>query len=114
MDHSCDADSLKTTMLKDASFEKGLVDYVTPILSADLRAMSTYNHTDTEPLDIPLTLMKGSHELINEADMLEWKKITTTEAALFTFPGNHFYLLEQEAAVVDFIGEQLSQVLQPR
>ncbi len=71
--------------LRDAEFMK----YFSPIISADLQMLATYEETGIERLRCPLVLMKG---LDDRADMDGWKLYAGDPPEFIEFPGGHFFL----------------------
>ena len=50
-----------------------LLDYFEPILRADFRVSETYIHNSAAPLNIPITVMYGDEEDMEEKDVLAWQ-----------------------------------------
>ncbi len=78
-----------------------IMGFFAPILLADFRAIETYRHQKAEPFDIPITCMIGSKENITLAQAELWQRETTAPLQLITYPGNHFFIFENEKSIVD-------------
>lgn len=88
--------------------DKGLLDLYLPALRADFQLLSDYRHIDEEPLQCPFYLYNGqSDALIEPASLEGWQSKTTETCSRRWFPGAHFYLREQRAAVLRALAEDL-------
>lgn len=86
---------------------KELLEYFEPILRADFRASETYEHEAHKPLKIPITVMVGDKEEMEEADILEWQSETVLPIRLYKFPGNHFFIFKHEKEIGKIIESTL-------
>lgn len=86
---------------------KELLEYFEPILRADFKASETYEHKTDTPLEIPITVMVGNEEDMEEADILEWQTETSHPMRLCKFPGNHFFIFEHEKEIGKIIESTL-------
>jgi surfactin synthase thioesterase subunit len=84
-----------------------LLEYFEPILRADFKASETYVHKITAPLSLPITVMVGDKEDMEEEDILEWQSETTIPVSFRTFPGNHFFIFEHEKEIGKIIASSL-------
>lgn len=84
-----------------------LLEYFEPILRADFKASETYIYKPTTPLDIPLTVMVGDKEDMEEEDILEWQKETLFTMRLYKFSGNHFFIFKHEKEIGKIIASSL-------
>ncbi|MEV0528257.1 alpha/beta fold hydrolase [Streptomyces sp. NPDC050439] len=67
-----------------------------PALRADLRVCDHYRWQRRPPLDIPLTVLAGSHDPLATAGQAEsWRAYTTAAFHRRQVPGGHFYLLDE-------------------
>ncbi|MFJ9181412.1 thioesterase II family protein [Streptomyces sp. NPDC102360] len=91
-----------------------LVALALPTLRADYRAIETYayrpNGRGTGELTSPVTLFTGTDdpETRSPATLAEWARHTTGPTAHHSFPGGHFYLDGQPAAVARAITATLA------
>lgn len=87
-----------TAMLSDPE----LLDLVMPAIRGDYQAIETYRHKPGPPLSCPLTAMTGdSDPRVSLDEARAWGTLTTGPFELRVYPGGHFYLAEQSAAVLD-------------
>lgn len=84
-----------------------MLEYFEPILRADFKASETYQYLKTSPLTIPMTVMTGEKEDIEDADILEWQSETTVPIKFYKFPGNHFFIYDNEMEIGKIIEHSL-------
>jgi surfactin synthase thioesterase subunit len=84
-----------------------MLEYFEPILRADFRLSESYLHNVKSPLTVPLTVMVGDKEEMEDEDILEWQSETVLPIKLYKFPGNHFFIFENEKEIGKIIGEAL-------
>lgn len=81
--------------------EPELIKLLLPALRADLCICRSYVYRDGDPLDCPITAFGGRDDPEStDEHMCGWAKHTAGRFAAFTFPGGHFYLVEQEASLL--------------
>ena len=81
---------------------------VMPAIRGDYQAIETYRHRPGPPLSCPVTAMTGESDPRVPLDEAQaWGKLTTGPFDLRVFPGGHFYLAEQNDAVLDTLRESL-------
>jgi surfactin synthase thioesterase subunit len=72
-----------------------------PSLRADITALETHRPSQREPLDIPITVLGGSHDSLTPREHLDaWQGETRRDFRIRVFDGDHFYLKPQLAAVL--------------
>jgi len=98
----------------DAIFEDlELRDLFLPLLRADFRVCDTYQHTQEEPFDVPLSAFGGTTDpRANAAEIAGWQVHTTGPFTHRIFDGGHFYLQlpEHRAALLATIRDALTAV----
>ncbi len=89
----------------------GLLQALLPVLRADFTMNDTYCYTDDEPLDCPITCFGGFDDHEARPEELEaWSEQTRSSFTLELFPGGHFFLHRDEAAVLQAVSRQLELV----
>ncbi|MFF8905491.1 thioesterase II family protein [Streptomyces olivaceoviridis] len=84
-----------------------LMDLLEPMLRSDLRLAETWRPTSGR-LPVPVLALCGDHDDVDPyEDMLDWQHHTWKGFAIHSFPAGHFFLREQEPAVVKVIAERL-------
>ncbi|MEW1612387.1 MULTISPECIES: alpha/beta fold hydrolase [unclassified Streptomyces] len=79
-----------------------------PSLRADFRIIETYRPLDATPLRAPVTAVGGTADPgCTLPELLSWSALTTDSYEHRLFPGDHFYLVPQEEALVRFLAERL-------
>jgi pyochelin biosynthetic protein PchC len=75
-----------------------------PALRGDYKAIETYEWRPGPPLACPIWALVGEDDpLATESEAAAWRAQTSAGFALHVLPGGHFYLVDQQAAVVDLI-----------
>ena len=81
-----------------------LMDYMEPVLRADLEINDRYCHAHLEPLDVPIVALAGSEDHdFPEEDLWGWRAQTTAAFHLHTFEGGHFFINEHRKGVIALI-----------
>ena len=82
--------------------------YFEPILRADFKASENYLHENSAPLKVPMTVITGSDEDMEMADILIWQKESACTVDFRQMPGNHFFIFRHPRAIIDIISKKLS------
>lgn len=78
-----------------------LVDVIVPALRADLTVLETYEYHDAAPFDCAITAYAGRQDPhVEEAVLARWKEHTTGGFSAVMFPGDHFFLQQDRAALI--------------
>ncbi|MGI8332315.1 thioesterase II family protein [Actinomadura scrupuli] len=79
-------------------------ELVLPYVRNDFRLIEGYRHGPGPRLKAPVTALVGmSDSHVDQARMARWSEISDGEFALREFPGDHFFLVPQQAAVLDTV-----------
>ncbi|KOX50641.1 thioesterase II family protein [Streptomyces sp. NRRL F-6492] len=83
---------------------------ILPAIRGDYRAVETYRLADgTAPLDCPvLALVGDSDPRVDVDEVRGWERHTTADFALAVLPGGHFYLVQEQAAVLAALRERIA------
>jgi medium-chain acyl-[acyl-carrier-protein] hydrolase len=85
-----------------------LMALLLPAIRADFALVENYQYLPGPLLDVPLTVLAGRADRHVQADRLpRWREETHGAHALHTFDGGHFFIHEQQRAVVDCIRGEL-------
>lgn len=94
----------------EAVFENAeLLAVLLPILRADFEVCDTYHFQDERVLDIPISAFGGLHDRQARYSELEaWGQHTSSSFQLRLYPGNHFFLQQNQKQVVQALVSDLS------
>lgn len=92
---------------KEILAEKELLDFFEPIIRADFQAIGTYIHHDTQPLNIPITVMIGLADKTTYQEALKWQEVTRKKITVRQFPGGHFFIFEHTADICRIISQTI-------
>lgn len=81
--------------------------YFEPILRADFKASENYIYGNYTPLKLPMTVITGSEEDLDQADIEIWQKETTSVIDFRQMPGNHFFIFKYSQAIIEIILKKL-------
>jgi len=85
-----------------------LLQLLLPILRADFAVCETYQYVPDAPLSCPIIAFGGTEDPdAPEEDIAAWSHQTTGTYRQRMFPGDHFYLLDQGAPLLQEISRQL-------
>lgn len=90
--------------------DKDLTDFFEPIIRADFRGIENYIYQETEPFDIPITVMIGLDEPVTREDAEAWQKETSVPIEVHQFPGKHFFIFENQENIVKIMARSLQQL----
>jgi pyochelin biosynthetic protein PchC len=89
--------------------DEDVQEMMLPALRGDYKAIETYRWQPGPPLAIPIWALIGDADpLTTPAEAAAWEEHTTAGFALHTFPGRHFYVVDQVPAVASLIAEVLA------
>ncbi|UHA73126.1 thioesterase II family protein [Paenibacillus sp. 481] len=91
-----------------------LMKMVLPRIRADFKVCETYQFIEQDKLKCPLTVFGGTHDPRVSVDALaEWGQYTEGDVHIQLFEGNHFFIHEQQSAIISAILNQLKLETQP-
>jgi medium-chain acyl-[acyl-carrier-protein] hydrolase len=89
-----------------------LMQLILPLLRADFELCDTYTYTEEPPLPCPITAYGGLQDVEASRDQLAaWSEQTSQRFTIRMFPGDHFYLLNARASVLQTLAQDLMQVV---
>lgn len=92
--------------------EADVLALLLPSLRADIAALESYPQAVCPPLSCPITVFGGADDRLAPAEHLQsWQGLTTRGFRVRVWPGGHFYLDQQRAAVLGEISATLSPLL---
>ncbi|TYC68230.1 thioesterase [Streptomyces sp. CB01881] len=88
--------------------EPELRELILPSVRSDYTAVETYLCAPDAVVSSPITALIGDEDArVSSAQARDWERHTTGAFDLRVFPGGHFYLADQRAAVVDLLATHL-------
>jgi len=85
-----------------------LMDYILPILKADIMAMDTWENKSKLALATPITAIMGdSDPVTDEVSVAKWRDYTTSDFEALSFPGGHFFINTCKTELLKKINEIL-------
>jgi len=88
-----------------------IMELFEPVIKADFKAVETYSYKAQQPFDIPVTIMVGIDEGITCEEIMKWQDETTKKISTKQFPGNHFFIFENNKEICSEITETLNNHL---
>lgn len=85
-----------------------MLEYCEPILRSDFMASEKYVHEESSPLDIPITVITGSEEDMENSDIALWQNETTLPVDFKKFPGNHFFIYQNVQPIIQIISNKIT------
>jgi surfactin synthase thioesterase subunit len=84
------------------------MEMLEPMLRADFKIIETRQYQHDEPLNLPITVFAGEDDPSATSELLQpWREQTASGFWMKIFPGDHFYLQEQQAPLL----RQISNLL---
>ncbi|WP_397458246.1 thioesterase II family protein [Pseudomonas asplenii] len=77
-----------------------LMQLMLPILRADFLLCGSFQYGAREPLAVPIHVFGGKQDSVRADELLDWQVETSTGFSLDMFEGHHFYLIDEEAALL--------------
>lgn len=87
-----------------------LLAYFMPILRADFKAVETYKHIAKEKLHIPITVITGKDESIEEKDIFAWQDETRKRVNFYQLEGDHFFIFKNISKLCSIINSCATSV----
>ena len=87
--------------------DKALMDFFEPVLRADFKVSETYLYEETEPMDVPITVITGSEEDMKQTEIYVWQKESSRKVDFRVMQGHHFFIYSHVVEIVDIIVQKL-------
>jgi medium-chain acyl-[acyl-carrier-protein] hydrolase len=89
--------------------DRELMQLLLPTLRADFTALETYVYQDEKPIDCPIRAFGGNLDTtVAEDELRAWRLHTSTSFELKIFQGDHFFIRNNQQAVLRLISAQVS------
>jgi len=83
------------------------VNYFEPILRADFRIVENYVYEESDPFEIPLTVITGTQEDMDMQEIHLWQKETKCAVDFLQMPGKHFFIFKYSREIMKIISKEL-------
>lgn len=91
-----------------------LLSLMLPAVRADFEILETWHYVAEQPLDTPIAAFGGHDDpLAPRAELARWREETIGGFSLNMFPGAHFFLQAERAALLDVIRPMLAAHIAP-
>jgi medium-chain acyl-[acyl-carrier-protein] hydrolase len=81
---------------------------IVPLLRADFAVCHNYTYLAGPPLKCPITVFGGEQDQkVGREELEAWRSRTTGVCRLHMLPGDHFFIVREQAAVLHLIEESL-------
>ena len=91
-----------------------LMEILIPMLRADFAVCNTYTYVPGELLRRPMTVLRGSQDETTPREEMEaWCAETTGSCQVHMLEGDHFFINQQQAAILRIIQRALAAYWQP-
>ena len=88
---------------------KEVMELFLPLLRADFSLYESFVYASEGALNCPISVFGGDDDTeVSIATLIAWKEHTTSMFKLHVFPGNHFFLLEAEAQLLQIINRDVA------
>ncbi|MQB34215.1 thioesterase II family protein [Rhizobium rhizogenes] len=87
-----------------------LMNLLLPLFRADFSVSENYHRDPLIRLLCDISVFGGLDDIFNEGQLIEWHRAAAGKFDFSLFPGNHFFLRHNEAAVVEKITRILAKV----
>ena len=84
-----------------------LLYFFEPILRSDFKISEDYLHVPEAPLNVPMTVITGTEEDMEAADIQLWQKETHQIVDFKRMPGKHFFIFQHTYHVIEIISRKL-------
>src|SRR5262249_49396328 len=85
-----------------------LMQVMLPLIRADFEALQTYVYEAEPPLSCPISAFGGLLDPgFNREELSAWRELTTASFSLRVFPGNHFFINNDQRLVVHAVVQDL-------
>lgn len=96
------------TIMQDAE----MMAVFTPVLRSNFTMIETYAYTDAPPFEIPVMAFGGTHDrTTSESQLAAWEEETRASFSYRIFQGDHFFIQQHQAAVLNMVAGHLKPFL---
>lgn len=82
---------------------KDFLNYIEPIIRADIKAVENYHYAPSEKLNSPISVFYGTEEEILKEDLLLWNIETNKGVEYIEMKGGHFFINNHAPSIAKYI-----------
>lgn len=87
-----------------------LMELLLPLIRADFTLCETYRFTEQERFTYPITAFGGTEDTgVPIEDLQPWQQHTTGAFQLYMYPGNHFFLHQEQDKMLQVLAQKLQR-----
>jgi surfactin synthase thioesterase subunit len=80
------------------------------VLRADVAMHENYRPTSDEPVDVPITALRGvDDQLVSRAQVEQWRAATSARFTAAELAGGHMYVTESPSALLELVSGTLHE-----
>ena len=87
-----------------------LFDFFEPIIRSDFKVLESFQYVRKPPLNIPITVITGTEESMDEEDIRSWQFETTIQVDFRKMKGSHFFIFKYPIDIIELISQKLSLI----
>lgn len=85
-----------------------ILDFLTPMIRADVKAIETYHYQEHTPLTCPISVFFGEDDpVLASEDLSAWQDLSQTGVTFHQLPGKHFYFQENPQVFFEILRQEL-------
>ncbi len=87
--------------------ENELLELFMPPLRADLELLQNYRFHEEPPLHTAIHVLMGENDVLRHEELAPWANHSSGDFSLDRFPGGHFFLIDSQSALLQWIADVL-------
>lgn len=88
-----------------------LMDFFEPVLRADFQAAETWPYAEAPPFPVPITVLRGADDGVDEPSTRLWQRETTCPLELITMTGGHFFIVNHWPEIGEIVSSRIASRL---
>ena len=85
-----------------------LMDFFEPVLRADFQAAETWPYVEAPPFSVPITVLRGADDGVDEPRARLWQRETTYPLELITMTGGHFFIANHWPEIGEIVSSRIA------
>lgn len=88
-----------------------LMEFFEPVLRADFQAAETWPYAEAPPFSVPITVLRGASDGVDEPRARLWQRETTFPLELISMTGGHFFIVNHWPEIGEIISSWIASRL---